>query len=174
MQHRYCSHWNPSCMLIIFTIYVQSWPQKPKECCKASLKFYYLQRLCHYVFSVFTSWWFLWAFMWRYTQIRFSDRGNQNVWPKSELNQFSSPQDLIQAFVVQKLLVSHWSQHSEFAVLPCAALKIVWLPETGKDVCVKEISSRSRRTFNPQRFVIFKKMYLVIKNKWKYMMKTMY
>lgn len=174
MQHRYCSHWNPACMLIIFIIYVQSRPQKPKECCMASLKFYYLQRFCHYVISVFTSWWFLQTFMWRYTQIRCSDTGNPNVWPKSELNHLTPPRDLSQAFVVQKLLVSHWSQCSEFAVLPCAAVKIVWLPETGKDVCVKEISSRSTGTFNPQGFIIFRKMYLVIKNKWKYIMKTMY
>lgn len=55
MQYRYCSHWNPSHMLIIFILYVQSQPQKPKECCMADLKFYYLQRFCHYVISVFTS-----------------------------------------------------------------------------------------------------------------------
>lgn len=133
MQHRYCSHWNPSCMLIIFIIYVQSRPQKPKECCMASLRFYYLQRLCHYAISVFTSGWFLQTLMWRYTQIRCSDSGNLSVWP--ELNQ--SPQDLIQAFVVQKVLVSHWRQLSECAELPCAASRIVWLPETGKDVWKK-------------------------------------
>lgn len=168
--------WNPSHMLIIFILYVQSQPQKPKECSMAGLKFYYLQRFCH--FSFLLSWWLLKTFNIRiyiYIQIRPSDSGKLKVWLKSELYQFTPPKDVIQVLCCSKtFLFFTWSQCSLFATLPCAALKIIWLPDTVKYACMKERSSRSRGTLKPQKIVIFRKTYLIIKNKWKHIMKTMY
>lgn len=82
---------------------------------------------------------------------------------------------LDQGFVLLKrLLVSHLKSVFTVATLPCAALKIIWLPETVKYVCLKGRSSRSRGTLDPQKIIFFREMYLVIEKKWKDMMKTTY
>lgn len=131
-------------MLIIFIIYVQSRPQKPKECCMASLIFYYLQRLCHYAFSVFTSGWFLQTFMWRYTQIRCSDSGNLSVWPKSELNQSGFDPGFC---------CSKGSCFSLKAALRVCSVTMCCFKDSlaarNREGCLKEMSSSSRGTFNP-------------------------
>lgn len=98
MQYRYCSHWNPSHKLVIFIIYVQSWPQKPKRMLYGKLDillFTEILPLCNLSFHLLMVFADLCGKM--YTQIRCSDSGNLNIWLKSEQNQFTPPQGLIQA-----------------------------------------------------------------------------